>query len=146
MNAYFDTGVLVKNYSYEPNSTEATSLILAESAPLPLTPLQEAELRNSFRLKAFRKETEPAAVRVSLSLLDDDIHQGRLERVAHDAITIYRRAEMLSRAYTEITGARLLDILHVAAALEIGSMRFFSFDHRQRAVAKKAGLTVLPRP
>ncbi len=35
-----------------------------------------------------------------------------------------------------------MDILHVAAALEIGSRKFISFDDRQRAVAKKAGLQV----
>jgi len=145
MNAYFDTGVLVKNYSYEQNSEEAISLILAEAAPLPLTPLQEAEMRNSFRLKVFRKETDLAAIQVSLSLLEDDLRQGRLERVSHDSNAVYQRAEALSRLHTVATGARTLDILHIAAALEIGSTRFVSFDQRQRNIAKKAGLKVLPR-
>ena len=145
MNAYFDTGVLVKNYSYEPNSAEATSLILAEPMPLPLTPLQEAELRNAFRLKVFRKENSPGDMRVSLSLLEEDIRHGRLERIRPDAHAAYQRAEDLSRMHTIATGTRLLDILHVAAALEIGAMRFISFDLRQCAMARKAGLKVLPR-
>jgi len=144
MNAYFDSGVLVKNYSYELNSEEAISLIMAEAAPLPLTPLQEAEMRNSFRLKAFRKEMDLAAMQVSLLLLEDDLRHGRLERVGHDSHAIYQRAETLSRLHTVTTGARTLDILHVAAALEIGSTRFISFDQRQRSIAKKAGLKVLP--
>jgi len=145
MNAYFDTGVLVKNYSFEQNSEDAISLILAEATPLPLTPLQEAEMRNSFRLKVFRKEANLATMQVSLSLLEDDLRQGRLERSAYDVREIYRRAETLSRLHTSTTGARMLDILHIAAALEIGAVRFVSFDLRQRAVAQKAGLRVLPR-
>jgi predicted nucleic acid-binding protein len=145
VNAYFDSGVLVKSYCHEPNSLEAIPLILDEAAPLPLTHLQEAEIRNSFRLKVFRKETDSAALHVSLSLLDDDIRQGRLERVTLDESSVYRRAETLSRMHAAVTGARTLDILHVAAALEIGSTRFVSFDQRQRAIAKKAGLKVVPK-
>jgi predicted nucleic acid-binding protein len=144
VNTYFDSGVLVKNYANEVNSLHAISLILAESAPLPLTHLQEAEIRNSFRLKVFRKETNAAVLQISLSLLDDDIRQGRLERIAPDAAAVYRRAEILSQLHAVATGARTLDILHVAAALEMGSTRFISFDQRQRAIAKKAGLKVLP--
>jgi predicted nucleic acid-binding protein len=145
VNAYFDTGVLLKNYSHEINSLEAIELIQSETAPLPLTQLQEMEMRNGFRLNVFRKETTPAMLLISLSLLDDDIREGRLERVALDANAFYRTAESLSRLHAASTGARSLDILHIAAALELGSTRFVTFDQRQRAVAKKAGLKVLPR-
>ncbi len=145
MNAYFDSGVLLKNYCEEPNSNDAIALILAEPAPLPFTLLQEAEIRNTFRLKVFRKEITLFNLPASTRLLEEDIHEHRLERVSMDWPKIYRRAEMLSEAHTISTGARLLDILHVAVAIEIGSTRFYSFDQRQRAIAKKAGLTVLPR-
>ena len=145
MNAYFDSGVLLKNYCTEPNSHDAISLILSESAPLPFTLLQEAEIRNTFRLKVFRKEISQFNLPASIRLLEEDVRERRLERVAIDWVMIYRRTEILSHAHTISTGARLLDILHVAAAIEIGSTRFCSFDQRQRAVAKKAGLTVLPR-
>jgi len=143
--AYFDSGVLVKAYCREQNSPESIALIQSQPTPLPLTHLQEAEVRNALRLKVFRREMTAAALRGGLSLLDEDIREGRLERPHYDAMAIYRQAELLSRRYAVTTGARMLDILHVAAALEIEAVRFVSFDHRQRAVAKKAGLKVLPK-
>ena len=145
VSAYFDSGVLVKNYCRELTSPQAISLILAEPLPLPLTHLQEAEIRNALRLKLFRREITSSALKGALSLLEEDIREGRFERPIHDTGSVYRRAEVLSNRYTVATGARMLDILHVAAALEIGSVRFVSFDQRQRAVAKKAGLKVIPK-
>ena len=39
----------------------------------------------------------------------------------------------------------LLEILHVAAALTLGARVFVSFDDRQRKLARRARLKVLPR-
>jgi predicted nucleic acid-binding protein len=146
VSAYFDSGVLVKNYSFEANSLEATSLIRVESLPLPLTRLQEAEVRNALRLKLFRREVTGLELFEAMQTLDEDIHSARLERVHFSEADLYRRAESLSDQFTMNLGTRTLDILQVAAALEIGSTRFVSFDRRQRALAKQAGLKVLPRP
>jgi predicted nucleic acid-binding protein len=145
VNAYFDSSVLVKNYCHELTSPEAISLILAEPLPLPLTHLQEAEIRNALRLKLFRREMTAVTLKGSLSLLDEDIREGRFERPIYNAWAVYRRAEILSRLHASTTGARMLDILHIAAALEIEASRFVSFDQRQRAVAKSAGLKVAPK-
>lgn len=145
MNAYFDSGVLVKNYCEEADTAKAISLIIAEQLPLPITRLQEAEVRNALRLKLFRNEITKSELDQALKLLDTDLREGRFEKCPHTENGIYRRAEHLSRLHTSEIGARMLDILHVAAALEIGSTRFISFDQRQRAIAKKAGLKVLPR-
>jgi hypothetical protein len=41
-------------------------------------------------------------------------------------------------------GVRSLDILHVAIAMSLGARTFLSFDDRQRALATRAGLTVVP--
>ena len=145
VGAYFDSGVLVKNYCHELNSADAISLILAEQPPLPLVHLQEAEVRNALRLKLYRRELTTATLKGALALLDEDIREGRFERPEYSTSAVYRRVETLSHRYASTTGARTLDILHVATALEIGAVRFVSFDHRQRAVAKKAGLKVLPK-
>lgn len=37
-----------------------------------------------------------------------------------------------------------MDIIHVAAAQELGAAKFLSFDERQRELAEKAGLEALP--
>jgi len=144
VGAYLDSGVLVKNYCFEANSPAAVALLLAESPPLPLTHFQETELKNAFRLKVFRREIYAAEMRAALANLDQDIREDRLVRPNYSLTAVFRRAEDLSTAFAATTGARTLDILHVAAALEIGSGKFVSFDERQRAIAKKAGLKVAP--
>lgn len=48
--------------------------------------------------------------------------------------------ERLSALHSEKLGTRSLDILHVAIALSLGCETFLSFDKRQIALAKKAGL------
>jgi len=145
IGTYVDSGILVKAYCLELNSPDAIALILAERPPLPLTYLQETEVRHALRLKVFRREMTLPALRGALALLDEDIREGRLERPRYDAFSVYRRAEILSSLYSATTGARTLDILHIAAALELGVGRFISFDQRQRSIAKKAGLKVLPK-
>ena len=61
-----------------------------------------------------------------------------------DLEAMFHRAEGLSAKYAAETGARSLDILHVAAAVELDADAFASFDERQRAMARKAGLKLLP--
>ncbi len=40
-------------------------------------------------------------------------------------------------------GCRTLDIIHVAAAIVLGAKIFITFDGRQAALAKQAGLAVI---
>lgn len=51
-------------------------------------------------------------------------------------------AERLSALHSERLGTRSLDILHVAAALVLGSTEFLSLDERQTRLARAAGITV----
>jgi predicted nucleic acid-binding protein len=51
-------------------------------------------------------------------------------------------AERLSAMHSEKLGTRSLDILHVAAAVVLGKQEFLTFDQRQAALAKAAGLDV----
>ena len=44
--------------------------------------------------------------------------------------------------HAEMLGTRSLDALDVAAALVLGLPTFLALDHRQRALAKAAGLDV----
>ncbi|MDD5200416.1 MAG: type II toxin-antitoxin system VapC family toxin [Terrimicrobiaceae bacterium] len=144
MAPYFDTALLIKIYVKETTSPEAIALILGTSAPLPLTHIQELEMRNALRLKHSRGEMTAVQLKSALRIFQTDIAAGRFQRPAYDLAAVFHRAEELSRKYTSQTKSRSLDVLHVAAAVEIGSRDFASFDERQRAVARKAGLTVLP--
>ena len=48
----------------------------------------------------------------------------------------------LSADHSATLGCRMLDIIHVAAALVLGAKEFVTSDTRQGALAKQAGLTV----
>lgn len=54
--------------------------------------------------------------------------------------TITSEAERLSAQFSATLGTRTLDILHVAAALVLGTPEFLTFDRRQQALAAAAGL------
>lgn len=46
----------------------------------------------------------------------------------------------LARTHIARLGTRTLDSLHVAAALELKAERFWTFDDRQKKLAKAVGL------
>ena len=52
------------------------------------------------------------------------------------------RARALSATHSEKTGARAIDLLHVACALLLESEVFLTSDQRQAALAKAEGLQV----
>jgi hypothetical protein len=72
--------------------------------------------------------------------LEEDPHAQRLVTVAVDLVEVYRRAHGLAQAHTVRVLCRSLDILHVAATLELGSTRLVSGDGRQLALARAVGL------
>ena len=63
--------------------------------------------------------------------------------MAHTAIPwteAFREAERLSETQVEPLGVRSLDLLHVGIALALGAGQLLTFDARQAALAKAAGL------
>ena len=144
MNAYFDTGVLVKLYCPEANTSEAVELVKRFTPPIPFCHWQEIEIQNALRLKLFRKELTAPVLKKALGNFQTDIESGLLQRVSYDMGDVFRVASELSGRHTATIGCRTLDILHVAVAKVIGAVAFVTFDVRQAAIAAKAGLKVLP--
>jgi hypothetical protein len=68
----------------------------------------------------------------------------RLCCIGHELAGSFQRADSFSGAHATPTLARTLDILHVAAAMEIGRKEFVSFDKRQRNLAGRERLKILP--
>lgn len=145
MKTYFDTGVLLKAYVPEANSNEADALIHDAELPLPLTHFHEIEIRTALRLKRGRGEITESEMKSALRDFQADITAGRLEKPNYDLVAVFHKAEELSAKYAADTFARSLDILHVAAALTLGARVFVSFDERQRNIAARTKLKVLPR-
>jgi predicted nucleic acid-binding protein len=144
MSAYIDSAVLAKSYFPEENSEQAEALIGQFSPPIFFTHLQELEIRNAARLKLFRKEISAQVLKVGLDQIDEDFANGFLQRPVYDFAAVHHEAERLSKSHVTKIGCRTLDVLHVAQAVELGLVDFVSFDKRQRALAKEAGLKIKP--
>jgi hypothetical protein len=144
MRACFDTAVLVKAYVEEPDSAVADGLLGQCALLLAFTPLHALETRNALRLKRFRGELSADELSAGLDVMREDLQAGRLTVPALDHEAVYQCAERLTSRHTATTGARSLDLLHVAAALELGAEAFVSLGLRQRTVAQREGLRLLP--
>jgi len=144
MDAYLDSGVIVKLYVQEANSADAIRLVSSHEAPYVLTGWQALEVRNAIRLKAFRGDITPAAMTQSIAAFEQDSAANRWMRPGYTVADVEQKAKELSAGHAATLGCRTLDIIHVAAALVVGAKEFVTFDHRQAALAKAAGLTVKP--
>jgi predicted nucleic acid-binding protein len=130
-------------YVREATSPDAIRLVNAYVAPYWLTQWQALEVKNAIRLKTFRNEISAAEMNQSIAAFEQDITSGRWQRPAYTASVVEQKADELSASYSAILGCRTLDIIHVAAVV-VGVKEFVTFDGRQGAVAKQAGLTVKP--
>lgn len=141
---YADTSFLAALYVRDAHSERAAREQRRRRAPLPMIPLHELELRDAIRLCVFRRQMSSVQARKALAFLDDDLKTGVLAATDLSLAGVWVRASDLSARHTTRIGCRSLDILHVAAALELGAVRFLSFDGRQRQLARRAGLRIGP--
>lgn len=144
MNAYADSSFLVSLIVEDANSAAASRFMLKHQQALPFNPLHRMEVRNGIRLRVHRKEIDVSGRDLALRQIDDDLAEGLLVHQPMPWTEVLRRAEALSTAHAEHLGTRSADTLHVAAALLAGAPLFLSFDKRQRALAKAAGLQAKP--
>ena len=141
---YADTGILLKSYVEEENSSLADRILHSLGAPFFYSHLHEIELPNAIRLKVFRGEISQAQSETALGAFRSDIDSGRLARFSYDLAGIFSAVERLSHKHSATIGARSMDLLHIATALEAGCTHFASFDKRQREYAALEGLNIYP--
>lgn len=142
MIVYADTGFLVSLYGEDDNSAAATALL--KSTPVfILTPLGEAEFVNAVELRVFRKEWTRREARVVREkfLHHQSIGVFQAEPLSED---VWRTALIFSSRHTAKLGVRTFDLLHVAAVAVLKPEVFYTFDKRQRRLAKAERLHVLP--
>lgn len=145
VTAFFDSSVLVAFYLAEPHSAAARRAVTGEP-PAPFTVLHRLEVRNALRLQVGRERITREESEAVLRHLEEDVAAGRLTLTPLDLHAVFERAEALSARHTSRLLSRSLDILHVAAALELGCTRFVSFDARQVKLAAAAGLRATTVP
>ena len=139
MKVYADTSFLVSLYSLDANSVPAAKTLKTSVGDRFVTILGELEVINAFGLRVFRKEVTAAQAQSSLSDFEKDLRDGVFQlRGLPD--TVFERARQLSRHTTAKLGTRTADILHVAAALELGVDYLYSFDQHQRKLARTVRL------
>lgn len=142
---YLDTSLLVSLYTPDANSAAASAAMQSAQETLLITPLVELEVVNALELRVFRKEiSSPQAVASAADFAKDLRCKVYLLRTLPEAA--YERAKHLSHNLTAKLGTRTADLLHVAAALELGATTVFSFDLQQRKMAEAAGLKLNPWP
>jgi predicted nucleic acid-binding protein len=141
---YLDTSALLKLYIYEAGSETVNSLVVAQDDPLPVWELQRVELINALRLKVFWGDIERAEAERQIELFEHRLHRGQYFFPEIDRVELANMFKILSKETPEL-GCRTTDILHVACAVQLLPESFVSFDSRQRSLAGKAGLTVLPK-
>ena len=141
MIAYADTGFLVSVYGQDSNSAMATSLVRSKPMFL-LTSLGEVEFTN-VELRVFRKEWTRREARSVRDVFQQHQAAG-VFRPAPLGSEIWEKALALSRGHRAKLGTRTLDLLHVASALILKPDVFYTFDKRQRALAKTQRLRILP--
>ena len=142
---YLDSSLVVSLCCPDANSAAAAAILQIAADRLLITTLCELETVNALGLRVFRKEISNLQAETSLNHFRKDQSAGvfLLRALPESA---FERARQLSRQLTPKLGTRTADLLHVAAALELGASGFFSFDMQQRKMAQAAGLTLNSLP
>jgi len=143
LKVYFDTGLLLKLYSVEPNSAQAVALVQSQGFPIVFCQLQQTELRNALYRKAARNEIDRRQLDKSLKRIQSDLDNGVLQISNLEWSEVWANADQLTTKYALVTQCRTLDVLHVAVALQLCIKTFGTTDVRQMVVARKAGLKVV---
>jgi predicted nucleic acid-binding protein len=142
---YLDSSFLVSLHFRDANTPSALALVRSASEPLLISSLVELETVNAFCRRVFRKQMTITNMQNAVRDLEKDIQSGvlQLQALPHAAFT---RGKVLAQTLTPSLGIRSADLLHLAAALELGATTFYTFDERQHKAAQAAGLAVNPLP
>lgn len=138
MIIYADTSFLVSLYITDQHSIVSRQQVLTADG-LWLTPLHRAEWAHAIAQHVFRGELSGSEAHEMHRQLHQDESDG-IWIAASIPEEAFEACADLGRRYGPKLGVRTLDSLHVATALELKAKRFWTFDDRQRKLAKAAGL------
>jgi predicted nucleic acid-binding protein len=144
---YLDASVVFSLHFRDSNTVEALHLVATATETLLVSALCEMETVNAFALRVFRNEMSEGNMHNAVRDLESDLRSGILHwRPIPEAAFI--RAKELSLKITPSVGVRAADLLHIAAAFELGAKTLYTLDQKQHQAAHVAGLTVnqLPNP
>jgi predicted nucleic acid-binding protein len=143
MNRYYDTGVVLKLYTVEPESPAVQRFVTRKKEPLYLNSLHRAEVISALRLKAFGGECDADTAAAAIADFEDDLTNGIIVMAGIDWDEAWRICRELSDTHASSTGCRTLDTLHVACARTLAMREFITTDKRQTDLARRAGMRVI---
>lgn len=134
---------MVRLYVLESTSGSVIRFVESRREPLVVTRHLSLEIQTAIRQQVFNKSLPTDKARQAIQNFNRDVGLGYVfNRPDLDMHRVYGRALDLSRTWADTLGVRTLDILHVAAALELGLVEFVTGDKRQAQLAEKCSLTV----
>jgi predicted nucleic acid-binding protein len=140
LTIYADTSFFVSLYVKDTHSITADQMLRGGERP-PITPLHAAEWTHAIVQHVFRRQmTMAEADRLHRDFHDDCV--ARIWQTISVPETALEVCADLGRRYGPKLGVRTLDSLHIACALELNTKRFWTFDDRQKKLAKAAGLDI----
>jgi len=102
------------------------------------------EVANALALRVFRKELTGAEADRGHAAFEQDLSRGVLRVLEVASQTPLLTKELILQNAAHV-GCRTAGVVHVATALQAKADRFFSFDSRQRALAKRVKLQLTDR-
>ena len=145
MKAYADSSFIVALYLPQESSSRAIAFMERYARPLPFVPWHRLEVRNALRLAVWQDTIDAAQGKIQLKQVDADLaEETLLVHAPIDWTDVLRDAEKLGAAHNVTVGCRSADLFHIAACRHLGCSTLLTFDERQTAMARAAGLTVKP--
>ena len=151
MRAYADTNFFTRLYIETVWTKQAMGVLeemISARCRLPVLWLHRVEIRNAFELYVFagrhgsgpRVSHEAAAAAQARFRADCRGRFGPFKEASIPVETWEATAEEISLRHSARYGFRTYDVLHVAAARELGATTFFSYDARCNKLAGFEGL------
>lgn len=142
MTIYADSSFLVSVYVQDAHSREAARR-MSQSPTVSITQLNRSEMANALFRYVFRGALSAAEAQQYWNEFQQDCTAGVWVQ-AKFPVTGWETCADLARRYGPTLGIRTLDSLHVACALELKALRFWTFDERQARLAEAVGLDTAP--
>lgn len=140
MSAYVDTSFVVCLYLPDDHSPQAHRH-MATQPRVWLTPLHRAEVAHAVAQQVFQRRISAAQADRAYDNFEND-RGARLWLEAPVPEAAWDAAVELARRHVARLGCRTLDTLHIASAMELGAVKFWTFDQRQERLAKAVGLSI----
>jgi len=138
LSTYADTSFLVSLYIPDVHSLEAERR-MASNPAVWLTPFHVAEWTHAVEQQVFRRAASRTEADQSYERFRQHRESGLWVEVAMPE-SVFDVCAQLARRHGAKLGLRTLDTLHVASALELKAERFWTFDERQKKLARAVGL------